>query len=146
MDMNGTQSIKASPEVVWAALNNPEILRQAIPGCEALEKTEDGGFEAKIVLKIGPVKATFSGRVALSNIVAPHSYTISGEGSGGIAGHAKGAADVSLSPEEGGTLLSYDVKVDIGGKIAQLGSRLIDATSKKLAGEFFKKFGTIVEN
>jgi uncharacterized protein len=140
MDMTGTQEITASPQMVWEALNNPDILRLCIPGCESLEKTEAGGFEAKVVLKIGPVKATFTGAVTLTNLNPPHSYTITGEGSGGIAGHAKGSADVSLAPSESGTLLSYTVKADIGGKIAQLGSRLIDATSKKLAAQFFEKF------
>jgi uncharacterized protein len=140
MDMTGTQEITASPQMVWEALNSPDILRLCIPGCESLEKTEAGGFEAKVVLKIGPVKATFTGAVTLTNLNPPHSYTITGEGSGGIAGHAKGSADVSLAPSESGTLLSYTVKADIGGKIAQLGSRLIDATSKKLAAQFFDKF------
>jgi uncharacterized protein len=139
--MSGTQEINASPQSVWEALNNPEILRQCIPGCESLEKTDEGGFAAKVVLKIGPVKASFTGAVTLTNLNPPHSYTITGEGSGGIAGHAKGSADVSLEASESGTLLTYTVKADIGGKIAQLGSRLIDATAKKLATQFFEKFG-----
>lgn len=145
MDMNGTERIEAPVEAVWRALNDPEILRQAIPGCESLEKTSDTGMTAKVVLKVGPIKARFEGAVELLNLNPPHSYTISGEGKGGIAGFAKGGADVSLA-EDGpdATILSYTVKAEVGGKIAQLGSRLIDSTSKKLAGEFFSKFGTLV--
>lgn len=146
MDMTGQEQINASTQNVWEALNNPEVLKLCIPGCTELLRTDEGGFTAKVVLKIGPVKASFTGAVALSNLNPPHSYTISGEGSGGIAGHAKGAADVGLEAVEGGTLLNYTVKADVGGKIAQLGSRLIDATAKKLAGEFFKKFNETVSN
>ena len=145
MDMNGSERIEAPVETVWQALNDPEILRQAIPGCESLEKTSDTAMTAKVVLKIGPIKAKFEGAVELQNLNPPHSYTIAGEGKGGLAGFAKGGADVSLEADgPDATILTYMVKVEVGGKIAQLGSRLIDSTSKKLAGEFFSKFGAIV--
>lgn len=145
MDMNGSERIEAPVETVWQALNDPEILRQAIPGCESLEKTSDTNMTAKVVLKIGPIKAKFEGAVELQNLNPPHSYTIAGEGKGGLAGFAKGGADVSLEADgPDATILTYTVKAEVGGKIAQLGSRLIDSTSKKLAGEFFAKFGQIV--
>ena len=145
MDMDGSERIEAPVETVWQALNDPEVLRQAIPGCESLEKTSDTGMTAKVVLKIGPIKAKFEGAVELQNLNPPHSYTIAGEGKGGLAGFAKGGADVSLEADgPDATILSYTVKAEVGGKIAQLGSRLIDSTSKKLAGEFFSKFGAIV--
>jgi carbon monoxide dehydrogenase subunit G len=138
LDIQGEETIAAPIDKVWAALNDPDILKAAIPGCESLEKTEDNRLVSKIVLKIGPIKATFNGEVTLSNLNPPHSYTISGEGKGGIAGFAKGGADVTLTekgPNE--TVLGYKAKADVGGKIAQLGSRLIESTSKKLAGQFF---------
>ena len=129
---------------VWQALNDPEVLRQAIPGCEEIVKKSDTEMEAQVVLKIGPVKASFSGKVTLSNIDPPNGYTISGEGQGGVAGHARGGADVRLESEGEATILHYNVKAEVGGKIAQLGSRLIDSTAKKLAGEFFEKFAEVV--
>ncbi len=145
MDMNGTERIEAPVETVWRALNNADILRQAIPGCEELEKTSDTDLIAKVVLKIGPIKAKFEGAVELQNLNPPRSYTISGEGKGGIAGFAKGGADVSLEADgPDATILSYAVKAEVGGKIAQLGSRLIDSTAKKLAGQFFSKFAELV--
>ncbi|CAN1559040.1 COG3427 Carbon monoxide dehydrogenase subunit G, CoxG [Rhabdaerophilaceae bacterium] len=144
MDMNGSQLINASRETVYAALNDIDVLRQCIPGCEEIEKTSDTEMAAKVVLRIGPVKASFSGKVTLSDLDPPNGYTISGEGSGGIAGFAKGGAAVKLDAVPDGTMLHYDVKAEIGGKIAQLGSRLIDSTAKKLAGEFFEKFSEIV--
>ena len=145
MDMQGSERIEAPVETVWRALNDPEILKQSIPGCESLEKTSDSQMTAKVVLKIGPIKAKFEGAVELQNLNPPQSYTISGEGKGGLAGFAKGGADVTLTPEEGGTtLLTYTVKAEVGGKIAQLGSRLIESTSKKLAGEFFSNFNSAV--
>ncbi|WP_075997694.1 SRPBCC family protein [Salaquimonas pukyongi] len=145
MKMSGEQRIKASVDRVWEALNDPEVLKASIPGCESLEKKSDTEMAATVTLKIGPVKAKFNGEVELQNLNPPHSYTIVGEGKGGIAGFAKGGADVTLTEDGNATLLSYQAKADVGGKIAQLGSRLIDSTSKKLAGEFFKKFGKIVE-
>ncbi|MCM2401487.1 carbon monoxide dehydrogenase subunit G [Rhizobium sp. S153] len=145
MDMNGTERIEAPVETVWRALNDADILRQAIPGCEELEKTSDTDLIAKVVLKIGPIKAKFEGAVELQNLNPPRSYTISGEGKGGIAGFAKGGADVSLEADgPDATILSYAVKAEVGGKIAQLGSRLIDSTAKKLAGQFFSKFAELV--
>lgn len=141
MDMSGEYRIAASRDKVWAALNDPETLKASIPGCESLDKTGDDAFSAKVVAKVGPVKAKFSGDVKLSNINAPESYTISGEGKGGAAGFAKGGADVKLADDgEGGTILTYTAKADVGGKLAQLGSRLIDGTSKKMADEFFSNF------
>jgi len=138
MDMTGEYRIPAPREKVWAALNDPQTLKASIPGCESLEKTGDDAFTAKVVAKVGPVKAKFSGDVKLSNINPPESYTISGEGKGGAAGFAKGGADVKLADDdEGGTVLTYTAKADVGGKLAQLGSRLIDGTSKKMADEFF---------
>jgi uncharacterized protein len=144
MDMNGQQRIDAPRDVVWAALNDPEVLKACIPGCESVEKTGENELSAKVVLKIGPVKASFTGVVTLSNIDAPNGYTISGEGQGGVAGHARGSADVRLEADGEATILHYDVKAEVGGKIAQLGARLIDATAKKLAGEFFETFAGIV--
>ncbi len=145
MDMQGSERIHAPVDAVWKALNDPDVLRQAIPGCESLEKTSDTTMVAKVVLKIGPIKAKFEGAVELLNLNPPHSYTISGEGKGGLAGFAKGGADVSLESDgPSATVLTYVVKAEVGGKIAQLGSRLIDSTSKKLAAEFFSKFGSAV--
>ena len=139
--IEGQERIDAPIGRVWEALNDPEMLKQCIPGCQSLEKTGDDTMAATVVLKIGPIKATFQGAVTLSNLNPPHSYTISGEGKGGIAGFAKGGADVTLA-EDGPdvTVLTYAAKADVGGKIAQLGSRLITSTSKKLAGEFFSTF------
>ncbi|QLF68965.1 carbon monoxide dehydrogenase subunit G [Peteryoungia desertarenae] len=146
MDMQGSERIEAPVDVVWRALNDPEILRQSIPGCESLEKTSDTHMTAKVVLKVGPIKAKFEGAVELQNLNPPNSYTIAGEGKGGLAGFAKGGADVSLEADgPDATILTYVVKAEVGGKIAQLGSRLIDSTAKKLAGEFFSNFGAKVQ-
>lgn len=136
--------IAAPREVVYAALNDPEILKEAIPGCEVLEQQSETEMSATVALKIGPIKARFSGAVTLSNLNPPEGYTISGEGSGGIAGFAKGGGDVVLEDVDGETLMKYDVTADIGGKIAQLGNRLLNGTAKRLAGEFFTKFAEIV--
>ena len=138
VEMEGEERIPASVETVWQALNDPEILRSCIPGCESLDMKDDTNMEAVVALKIGPIKARFNGAVELLNLNPPHSYTIQGEGKGGIAGFAKGGADVKLAEDgEGGTILTYVAKADVGGKMAMLGSRLIVSTSKKLAGEFF---------
>ena len=144
MEMNGSQRIDASREQVYAALNDVDVLRQCIPGCESIEKTSDTEMNAKVTLRVGPVKASFTGKVTLSDLDPPNGYTISGEGSGGMAGFAKGGAKVELVPDGDATMLNYTVSAEIGGKIAQLGSRLIDGTAKKLAGDFFAKFSEIV--
>ncbi len=144
MEMQGEHIIPADRQTVWAALNNPDILRECIPGCEKLEMQSPTEMTATVVTKIGPVKAKFDGEVTLENLNPPESYTISGEGKGGIAGFAKGGADVKLEEVEGGTKLTYDVKAKVGGKLAQLGSRLIDSTAKKLAGQFFDNFSNTV--
>ncbi len=145
MDMNGQERIAAPIAAVWQALNDAEMLRRCIPGCETLEKLSDTEMTATVVLRIGPIKASFDGTVELSNLNPPHAYTIAGEGKGGIAGFAKGGADISLA-EDGpeATILSYAVKADVGGKIAQLGGRLIDSTARKLATQFFTSFGSQV--
>jgi uncharacterized protein len=140
MTMTGEVELAAPQDVVWAKLNDPEVLKACIPGCESLEKVSDTAFEAMAKLKIGPVSAKFSGRVELSEIDAPHGYTISGEGQGGIAGFAKGGAKVRLRPAGTGTIMSYDVEAHVGGKIAQLGARLIDGVAKRLADQFFERF------
>lgn len=146
MDMTGDYVIKASRQAVWDALNDPDVLKQCIPGCEEIEKTSDTGFTAKVAAKVGPVKARFTGAVTLSDLDPPNGYRISGEGKGGAAGFAKGGAEVKLTDaEDGGTTLSYVVDAQVGGKLAQIGSRLIDSTAKKMAGEFFQTFGAIVE-
>jgi carbon monoxide dehydrogenase subunit G len=144
MDMTGEERIEAGRETVWAALNDPDVLKQCIPGCESLEKLSDTEMAARVRLKVGPVTATFSGKVTLSDIDAPNGYRIAGEGSGGAAGFAKGSALVRLVEDGTGTILKYEVKADVGGKLAQLGGRLIDATARKLAGEFFNKFGEVL--
>ena len=144
MDMNGEHRIPAPRQTVWEALNDPEVLKACIPGCESLDLNEAGdGFDAKVKAKVGPVKATFSGSVKLENVNAPESYTISGEGKGGAAGFAKGSADVHLKEDGDETILSYEVKAQVGGKLAQLGARLIDSTAKKYANDFFSKFAEI---
>jgi uncharacterized protein len=139
--IEGEERIAAPIGKVWEGLNDAEVLKACIPGCQSLEKTSDTELAATVVLKIGPIKATFAGEVTLTNLNPPRAYTISGEGKGGIAGFAKGGADVTLA-EDGteATVLTYAAKADVGGKIAQLGSRLITSTSKKLAGEFFASF------
>jgi uncharacterized protein len=145
MQMNGSERIHASKEVVWAALNDVDVLKQSIPGCESLEKVSETEMTAKVVLKIGPIKASFAGKVQLSDLDPPNGYRIAGEGSGGVAGFAKGGAIVRLESESGEvTVLHYTVDAQVGGKVAQLGSRLIDGTAKKLAGEFFARFAAIV--
>ena len=145
MELNDEITINALKTQVYAALNDPEILQQCIPGCEELIKHSETELEAKVVLKIGPVKARFSGAVVLNTDGAPDSYSLHGNGNGGAAGHAKGGAEVTLEEAGSQTILRYTAKAQIGGKIAQLGSRLIMGTAKKLAGSFFSKFAEIVD-
>jgi carbon monoxide dehydrogenase subunit G len=140
MTMTGEVTLPAERPKVWALLNDPEALKSAIPGCQSLEKTGENGFAAVVKLRIGPVSATFKGKVELLDIVPLEGYTIKGEGEGGIAGFAKGGAKVSLADASGGTLLRYDVEATVGGKIAQLGSRLIDGVAKNMADKFFTNF------
>ncbi|MCX7340645.1 MAG: carbon monoxide dehydrogenase subunit G [Hyphomicrobiales bacterium] len=145
MKMQGEVLLPAGRDVVWAKLNDPEVLKACIPGCDELTKDDDTHFSAVARIKLGPVKATFKGKVALSELDPPNGYTISGEGEGGIAGFAKGGAKVALSDADGGgTKLRYDVDAQVGGKIMQLGSRLIDSVAKKYADEFFAKFAEAV--
>lgn len=144
VDMSGEEHIAAPVQKVWEALNDPAVLKACIPGCDSLEKVSDTELTAVVSLKIGPIKAKFNGQIELKNLKPPHSYTISGEGKGGVAGFAKGGADVVLKPDGDGTLLSYTARADVGGKIAQLGGRLIQSSWKKLAGEFFSKFNETV--
>ena len=138
MELKDEIIINAPQSMVYAALNDPEILKECIPGCEELIKHSDTELEAKVVLKIGPVKAKFSGTVTLNPEAPPQRFSLTGEGNGGAAGFAKGGAVVELEPHEDGTLLRYDAQADIGGKLAQLGSRLIQGTAKKLAAKFFQ--------
>lgn len=145
MTMEGEQFLAAPREKVWAALNDVEVLKQCIPGCESLEKLSETEFQAIATNKIGPVKARFKGKVRLSELDPPNGYKISGEGDGGIAGFAKGGATVKLTEKDGGTLLSYHVEAQIGGKLAQLGQRLINGVAKKLADDFFAKFAETVK-
>lgn len=141
MEMSGEHTIAAPRQAVWDALNDPEVLKACIPGCESLEKTSDTEMTATVTAKVGPVKAKFNGSVTLSDIDAPNGYRISGEGKGGAAGFAKGGAQVALTDsDDGGTVLQYTVDATVGGKLAQIGSRLIDASAKKLSGEFFDAF------
>jgi carbon monoxide dehydrogenase subunit G len=142
MDMSGQYRIDAPRDVVWAALNDPEVLKRCIPGCKELEQRSPTELAAKVALKIGPISATFTGEVTLENLDPPNGYMIVGQGSGGVAGFAKGSANVVLTEVEGGagTDLAYTAKADVGGKLAALGGRLIQATSKKLADEFFSAF------
>lgn len=145
MQMSDSREIKASPETVWAAILNPEVLKECIPGCTEVTGSVADGFEASVTQKVGPVKATFKGAVTLSDITEGRKVTISGEGKGGPAGFAKGGAVITLDPIEVGTRLTYDVEANVGGKLAQLGSRIIDGFAKKMADEFFTRFQAAVE-
>jgi uncharacterized protein len=140
MDLTGEYRIPAPRDQVWVMLNDPAVLRACIPGCESLEGSPTEGFTARVTTKVGPVKATFTGTVTLSNIKPPEGYRIAGEGKGGVAGFAKGGADVHLAEDGVGTLLTYNANAQVGGKLAQLGARLIDSTAKKLADQFFACF------
>ena len=143
MTMTGEVQLPADRETVWKALNNPEVLKACIPGCEELTMTSDTQFQAVAVQKIGPVKARFKGIVNLTDLDPPNGYKISGQGDGGVAGFAKGGATVALSDKDGGTLLSYNVEAQIGGKLAQLGQRLVNGAAKKIADDFFQKFAGV---
>jgi carbon monoxide dehydrogenase subunit G len=146
MTMNGEVQLRAPRDEVWAKLNDPAVLKACIPGCESLEMLSDHEFEAVAVNRIGPVKAKFKGRVTLSDLDPPNGYRISGQGDGGVAGFAKGGATVSLRPADDAseTVLSYAVEAQIGGKLAQLGQRLVNGAAKKLADQFFEKFAAAV--
>jgi uncharacterized protein len=140
MELTGQERIAAPRAQVWQALNDPEILKACIPGCESIELTSPTDMKARITLRLGPIKASFSGQVTLSNVDPPNGYTISGEGSGGSAGGARGSADVRLAEDGDGSLLTYRVTSQVTGKIAQLGARLVDSAAQKLAGDFFAAF------
>jgi uncharacterized protein len=145
MDMTGEYRLAAPRSKVWAALNDTDILKQSIPGCEEVIKLSDTEMTAKVTAKVGPVSAKFAGKVTLSDLDPPNGYKISGEGTGGAAGFAKGGASVHLVDDGSGTLLTYTVDAHVGGKLAQIGSRLIDATARKMAGDFFSRFAAIVD-
>jgi len=145
MTMSGEFVLPADKSTVWAKLNDAETLKASIPGCESLEKLSDTEMQAVVKVKIGPVSARFKGKVNLTDIEAPSSYRISGQGDGGIAGFAKGGASVNLTEKDGGTLLTYNVEAQIGGKLAQLGQRLVNGAAKKLADDFFTKFAAAVK-
>ena len=140
MEMSGVQLIPAPQRVVWDALNDPEMLKASVPGCESIERTGDNEYQVQMVARVGPVSAKFKGKLTLSDVKPPDSYSIAFEGQGGPAGFAKGGAHVRLTPEAEKTKLSYDVKASVGGKLAQIGSRLVDAAAKKVADDFFRNF------
>ncbi|HEY2530086.1 MAG TPA: carbon monoxide dehydrogenase subunit G [Xanthobacteraceae bacterium] len=144
MTMNGEYQLAVPPQTVWEKLNDPFTLKACIPGCEQLDKTSETEFQAVATTKIGPVKTKFKGKVTLSDLDPPHGYKISGQGDGGVAGFAKGGATVRLEPKDGGTLLTYTVEAQIGGKLAQLGQRLINGAAKKIADDFFQNFAAAV--
>ena len=145
MTMSGEVQLPASRETVWAKLNDAEVLKSCVPGCEQLDKTSDTEFQAVAAIKVGPVKARWKGKVRLSDLDPPNGYKISGEGEGGVAGFAKGGATVALTDKDGGTLLTYNVEAQIGGKLAQLGQRLINSAAKKTADDFFANFAKAVK-
>jgi uncharacterized protein len=144
MTMNGQVQLPASRDTVWAKLNDADVLKSCIPGSEQFERLSDSEFQAVAMVKVGPVKARWKGKVRLSDLDPPNSYRISGEGEGGVAGFARGGATVSLADKDGGTLLTYDVEAQVGGKLAQLGQRLINSAAKKTADDFFDKFAAAV--
>lgn len=144
MEFKGRYLIPAPPKTVWAALNDPEVLRQCVPGCERMEKTDPTHFSASATLKIGPVKATFKANIALEELDPPRRCVLKGEGQGGVAGFARGEAEVQLEPEGDGTALSYTAQAAIGGKLAQIGQRLIDGAAKQMADDFFSRFQAAV--
>src|SRR5207237_3294789 len=140
MEMSGEQLVPAPQRVVWDALNDPEMLKASVPGCESIERTGDNQYQVQMVARVGPVSARFKGKLTLSDVKPPNSYAIAFEGQGGAAGFAKGGAQVRLAPDADKTKLSYDVKASVGGKLAQIGSRLVDAAAKKVADDFFRNF------
>jgi uncharacterized protein len=146
MDLTGEYHIAATREAVWRALNDPAILKQSIPGCEDIQKLSDTEMTARVKARVGPVSATFNGKVTLSDLDPPNGYKISGEGQGGVAGFAKGGADVRLRPDDAGTgtILTYKADASVGGKLAQIGSRLIEGTARQLADQFFSNFANLV--
>ena len=144
MEMTSNKRIEANTEKIWNALNDTEVLKASMPGCESFEVTGENTFQAKLTAKVGPVKARFTFKVNLTDIDAPNGYTINGEGNGGAAGFARGSATVKLAEDDGATMLSYSVKANVGGKLAQLGGRLIDGAARKIADEFFGNFIEIV--
>jgi carbon monoxide dehydrogenase subunit G len=144
MEMTSSQLIPRPQEVVWAGLNDAEILKACVPGCESLQRVSDSEYRAHIVVTIGPIRSKFTGKLLLLDIDAPRSYRVTFEGSGGTAGTANGGAQVSLVPEGAGTRLTYVAKAQVGGKLAQVGSRLIDGVAKKMADEFFQRFNTCI--
>jgi hypothetical protein len=145
MTMSGEVQLPATREAVWTKLNDPVVLKSCVPGCEQLDKTSDTEFQAIASIKIGPVKARWKGKVRLSDLDPPNGYKISGEGEGGVAGFAKGGATVALADKDGGTLLTYNVEAQIGGKLAQLGQRLVNGAAKKMADDFFVRFAAAVK-
>ncbi|WP_147126731.1 CoxG family protein [Shimia ponticola] len=145
MKLTGSRVINAPQEVVWAGILDAEVLKACVPGCTEMSGNPDDGFEATVVQKVGPVKATFKGAVTLEDMNAPNSVKLVGEGKGGAAGFAKGGADVTLTAVDGGTQLDYEVDARVGGKLAQLGSRIIDGFAKKMADQFFERFQEAVE-
>lgn len=145
MDMTGERRIPAPRQAVWDALNDPDVLKNSIPGCQTLEKLSDNQMQATAAVRVGPISARFNGKVQLSDIQPPEGYTISGEGQGGVAGFAKGSAKVHLTEEGAATLLAYQVNAQVGGKLAQIGGRLIDATARQMADTFFDRFSQQVE-
>jgi len=144
MEMQGERRIPAPRQVVWERLNDPETLKQCIPGCESVDKVSDTEFTAKVRAKVGPVSARFAGKVTLTDLDPPAGYTISGEGTGGVAGFAKGSAKVALEEDGADTIMRYGVQAQVGGKLAQIGSRLVDGTARKLADQFFDRFAAAV--
>jgi carbon monoxide dehydrogenase subunit G len=144
MRMSAERRVPASQQAVWEALNDPDVLRRSIPGCESVERIGDNEFAAAVTAKVGPVKARFQGRIVLGDIDPPRGYRLTGEGQGGAAGFAKGNATVTLEPDGDATLLKYDVEATVGGKLAQVGSRLVDAAARKFADDFFSRFNDIV--
>ena len=144
MEMSGEQHIPLAQQRVWKALNDPAILKACIPGCESIDRVSDNEYKVAMTAAVGPVKAKFSGKLLLSDINPPHSYSLAFEGSGGAAGFGKGSAQVSLAPESGGTLLTFKAQASVGGKLAQIGSRLIDGVARKMADDFFIRFNKTV--